>query len=237
MPPAKPPTRYTGTPNRRLLRRGSCLWRVHRQTRCPWSFKEKLADVRFGGARFDATASDPYPYYYAALAEETAIAEVMLRDVMPDEEGMRVLSRQLVTGRKLSGLTLTENLELISLVSGPDLGAIAQDAWLVTAPAYQYPQTREWAHWVRGQAESAHGFIWSSLRDPGSMAVLLLGDRCERDFGRDYAGVLLHEVPELAVVLDDKNGAAWLNRLLAPYRAAISPPPASEPPSPHDAAG
>jgi hypothetical protein len=237
VPLAKPPTRYTGTPNRYQLRRGTCLWRVHSQARCPWTFKEKLADPQFGGARFDATADDPYPYYYAALSEETAIAETMLRDVMPDEEGMRVLSRQLVTDRKLSGLTLTQDLELVSLVNGPDLGAIAQDAWLVTAPACQYPQTRVWAHWVRGHAGSAHGFIWSSHRDPGSMAVLLLGDRCERDFGRDYARVLLHEVPELAVMLDDADGAAWLNRRLAPYRAAISPPPAGKPPPRPGAAG
>lgn len=224
MPLAKPPTGYDGTPNRRVLHRGTCLWRVHSQKRCPWSFKDEQADRLFGGARFDATDDDLYPYYYATLGEETAIAETMLRDLVPDEEGMRAPSRQLVASRQLSGLTLTRDLELVSLVTGKDLAAIGQDAWLVTAPAHQYPQTRAWAHWLRGQAKWAHGLIWSSLRDPGSMTVLLFGDRCESDFGRDYARVLLHEVPELAVPLDDENGAAWINRLLAPYRAAISPP-------------
>lgn len=221
---AKPPTRFTGTLSRHLLRRGTCLWRVHSETRHPWSFKDKHADQLFGGARFDATDDDPYLYYYAALAEETAIAETMLRDLAPDEEGMRALSRQLVVGRKLSGLTLTKDLELVSLVSGKDLGAIGQDDWLVTAPAHQYPQTRAWAHWLRREAGWAHGLIWSAHRDPGGLAVLLFGDRCATDFGPDYDHALLHEVPELGFVLGDKDGAVRLNRLLTPYRAAISPP-------------
>lgn len=221
---AKPPDRYTGTPNRYQLRRGTCLWRVHSEKRHPWSFKDKHADQLFGGARFDATDDDPYLYYYAALAEETAIAETMLRDLLPDEEGMRALSRQLVVDRKLSGLTLTKDLELVSLVSGKDLGAIGQDDWLVTAPAQHYPQTRAWAHWLRGEAGWAHGFIWSAHRDPGGLAVLLFGDRCAADFGPDYDRVLLHDVPELAFALGDKDGAVRLNRLLTPYRAAIAPP-------------
>jgi hypothetical protein len=124
----------------------------------------------------------------------------------------------------MSGVIVTRELELVSLVTGRDLGAIGQDAWLITARASQYPQTRAWAHWVRGQAAWAHGFIWSSLRDPGSMALVLFGDRCAAAFGPEYDRILLHEVPELAVVLDDASGAAWLNRLLRPYRVAISPP-------------
>jgi hypothetical protein len=224
VPLTKPPMRYNGTPNRRLLRRGTCLWRVHSQARSPRSFNSRRVDPLFGGARFDATDDDPYPYYYAALDENTAIAETMLRDLEPDEEGMRAVSRKVVTGRLISGLTLTRDLELVSLMTGQDLGAIGQDAWLITAPAHQYPQTRAWAHWLRSRATWAHGFIWPSLRDPGSMAVVLFGDRCAADFGSDYERVLLHEVPELVVVLDDKDGAMWLNRLLEPYRVAISPP-------------
>jgi len=224
VPFVKPPVRYTGTPTRRPLRRGTCLWRVHSQARSPRSFKSSAADPLFGGARFDATNTDLYAYFYAALDENTAIAETLLRDLEPDEEGMRAIPRKLVTGRALSGLTLTKDLELVSLVTGQDLGSIGQDGWLINAPAREYPQTRAWAHWLRAQATWAQGFVWSSARDQGSLAVVLFGDRCAAGFGPDYARVLLHEVPELAVVLDDKDGAVWLNRLLEPYRAAISPP-------------
>jgi RES domain len=221
---AKPPVRYTGTPSRCLLRRGTCLWRVHGQPYSPRSFKASHADPLFGGARFDATDDDPYPYYYAALDDATAIAETMLRDLAPDEEGMRAVPRPAVAGRLISGLTLTRDLELVSLVTGPDLGAIGQDGWLINAPAHQYPQTRAWAHWLRSQAQWAHGLIWPSLRDQGRMAVVLFGDRCAAAFGPGYERVLLHEVPELAVILDDKDGIAWLNRVLEPYRAVVSSP-------------
>jgi hypothetical protein len=224
VPSAKPPERYSGTPSRRPLRHGTCLWRVHGQAYDARSFNPRLSDTLFGGARFDATDDDRYPYYYAALDENTAIAEVMLRDLAPDDYGMRALPRTAVTGRKVSCLVLTKDLQLVSLVTGRDLGAIGQDAWLVTAPAHQYPQTRAWAHWLRDHATWAHGFVWSSLRDPGSMAVVLFGDRCAADFGPDYEHALLHEVPELAVKLDDKAGADWLNRVLEPYRVAIPVP-------------
>lgn len=224
MPLAKPPTRYSGTPSFRPLRRGTCLWRVHKQAHGARSFNPGPVDPLFGGARFDSTADDLYPCYYAALEDRTAIAETLLRDLEPDDYGMRALSRAAVTGRQLSAIVLTQDLDMVSLVTGRDLGAIGQDAWLVTAPAHQYPQTRAWAHWLRSQASQAHGFIWSSLRDPGSMAVVLFGDRCAAEFGADYEQNLLHEVPELAVHLDDKDGAVWLNRLLEPCRVEISSP-------------
>ena len=230
MPPVEPPARFNGTPSRYVLRRGTCLWRVHSASRGAQSFNPRLVNSLFGGARFDATGDDPYPYFYAALDETTALAEVLLRDLVPDETGMRAVSRTTVNGRQLSGLVLTHDLQLVSLLTGKDLAAIGQDAWLVSASPSQYPQTRAWAHWLRGEAKWAHGFVWSSRRDPGSLAVILFGDRCAADFGLDYPAVLLHEVPELAVILDDTDGAVWLNQLLEPYRAAIAPPSTMPPP-------
>ena len=45
-------------------------------------------------------------------------------------------------GRQMSGLTLTRDLDLVSLIDGKDLAAIGQDAWLVTASGPEYAQTR-----------------------------------------------------------------------------------------------
>ena len=152
------------------------------------------------------------------------MAEVLLRDLNPDERGTRALPRQAVAERKLSGLTLTRNLDLVSLIGGQDLAAIAQDGWLVTASAHEYVQTRAWAQWLRGQAPWAQGFIWSSRCDLGGRAVVLFGDRCAATFGASYESSLLHEVPELAVDLGDKAGADWLNGLLEPWRVAVEVP-------------
>jgi len=220
-----PPPYYDGTPHRYLLGRGSCLWRVHDRKYCARSFKAVLADPVFGGARFDATAADQYPFYYGALDQETALAETLFRDLHPDERGMRLLAGAALAGRQLSGLTLTRDLELVSLINGEALAAIGQDAWLVNASGSEYAQTRAWGHWLRSQAKWAHGFIWSSLRDPGRLAVVLFGDRLAAAFGQDYEQRLLHEVPELAMPLDDTAEGEWLNGLLTRYRVAIEPPP------------
>jgi hypothetical protein len=220
-----PPGKYTGTPHRYLLVRGSCLWRVHDRKYCAGSFNPVRADPLFGGARFDATETDRYSFYYGALGQETALAETLLRDLPSDERGTRLLTGAALAGRQLSGLTLTRDLELVSLLDGKALGVIGQDAWLVTASGPEYAQTRAWGHWLRGHATWAHGLIWNSLRDPGRPVVVLFGDRLAAAFGPDYERVLLHEVPELAVPLDDEAGHDWLNGMLADYGVAVEPPP------------
>lgn len=221
---AAPPARYDGTPNRYLLRRGTCLWRVHGRCRAPWAFNPCPVDTLFGGARFDATPGHEYPFYYAGLDEETALSEALLRDLDPDDHGVRVLPRAKVKGRRVSGLAITSDLTLVSLISGADLAAVGQDAWLVTAAGAEYAQTRGWAHWLRSQAEWAHGFAWSSLRNMGGTAIILFGDRCVAAFGKDYEQTLLHAIPRLGVDLDDKTGGDWLTERLKAFRVGIAPP-------------
>lgn len=223
MPLSQPPRHYGGTPNRYALRRGACLWRVHQEPYAASAFNPSLSDVLYGGARFDATGADSYPYYYAGLTEETALAETLLRDLAFDDSGYRVVLREKVSGHRLSALALLKDLSLVSLVHAEDLAAVAQDSWLVTAPARDYPQTRDWAHWLRRQAMWAHGLIWDSLRDRGGLAMVLFGDRLARDFGDDYEKTLLHEITGLTVNLGDAAGTAWVNERLRRYRAVVPP--------------
>jgi|HubBroStandDraft_1064217.scaffolds.fasta_scaffold06962_5 hypothetical protein len=224
LPRAIPPSRYDGTPHSFLLRRGTCLWRVHLSGLKPWAFNPRPADVLFGGARFDATPEHEYPFFYAGLNEETALAETLLRDLAPDESGTRVIPRVAVRCRRLAGLVVTSDLILVSLMNGADLAAIGQDSWLITAGGSDYPQTRSWAHWLRDSAPWAHGLAWSSLRNLGGTAIILFGDRCEAAFGHDYERTLLHNIPGLALRLDDKSGADWLTERLRALRAAVAPP-------------
>lgn len=226
MPCAAPPGSYDGTPNRYVLRRGTCLWRVHRTGRSPLAFNPNPADVLFGGARFDATPDDKYPFWYAGVEEETALTEVLLRDVIADERGDRVIPRATVEQKTFSGLTVTADLTLVSLITGEDLAAIGQDAWLVDAGGSQYAQTRAWAHWLRRQAEWACGIAWSSHRNRGGTAIILFGDRCAAVFGADYERAVLYEVPPLATGLGDEAGAKWLAERLRRFRIGIAPPPA-----------
>jgi RES domain len=222
VPIAEPPVSFDGQPRRFVLPRGTCLWRVNPRPYSARSFKSTPAEPA-AGARFDGSADDLYSYYYSALEEKTALAETLLRNLDPDERGNRLVPLAALAGRQISGLTLTRDLNLISLISGEDLAAVGQDAWLVTSQGADYEHTRKWAHWLRQQAGWAHGFVWESLRDRPGRAVVLFGDRCAADFGPAYERILLHEVTELTVDLDGKEGSAWLREVLKNYRVTIPP--------------
>jgi hypothetical protein len=225
VPLVKPPSRYDGAPSRYLLRRGTPLWRVHQFPRYPAScFNPKHSDRLYGGGRFDATEADQYPFLYAGLSDTTALAERLLRGQEPDDQGYFPVPYKEVAGRRLSFLILDEDLTLVSLVGQADLAAVAQDAWLVTAPGRDYPFTRDWAHWLRRQATWAHGLIWDSARDRGSLALVLFGDRLRRDFGDGYEDTLLIEAPQLAIDLSGSTGVAAVNDRLRRLRAVVAPP-------------
>ncbi len=224
MPNARPPAAYDGTPHRHVLRRGTPLWRVHPRAYGGWEFSTRLSDPLWDGARFDATAADKYPYLYAGLSAVTALAETLLRDVAADERAYRVVPNDKALGRSISQVSLVQDLELVSLVDGKDLGAIGQDDWPVSCSARDYPQTREWAHWLRREAPWAHGLIWDSKRDRGGLSTVLFGDRLARDFGPDYESTLPGAVTLLSADLGTSDGARWANERLSPYRAIVSPP-------------
>ena len=123
----------------------------------------------------------------------------------------------------VSRLTLTQDLDLVSLIDGRDLGAIGQSDWLVSCSGPDYPYTREWAHWLRRVAPWAHGLIWDSKRDRGGLALVLFGDRLARDFGDDYEATLPREVTRPAADLGQRPELDWANQRLRPYRALVSP--------------
>lgn len=223
MAQGKPPARYGRSPNRYLLRRSTPLWRVHHAPYGAWEFKAKPSDVLYGGARFDATDQDRYPYLYAGLSAVTALGETLLRDVASDDCGYRVVPNREAAGRAISELTLAQDLNLVSLIDAEDLGAIGQDDWLVGCSSLDYPYTRDWAHWLRRQATWAHGLIWDSKRDRGGLAIVLFGDRLARDFGDDYEQTLPRAVTEQVPDLGDAAGVAWANGLLRRYGAIVSP--------------
>lgn len=224
MPQARPPADYDGIPHRYPLRRGTQLNRVHPHAFGAWQFNTRLSDPLWDGARFDATPADKYPYLYAGLSSVTALAETLLRDIAPNEHAYRVVPNDKARSRSIARLTLTQNLDLVSLVDGQDLGAIGQDDWLVSCSERDYPYTREWAHWLRREASWAQGLIWDSKRDRGGLALVLFGDRLIRDFGDDYESILLRDVTVMATDLGQGSGLNWANERLRHYRAVICPP-------------
>jgi hypothetical protein len=216
VPFAPPPLTARSTPASHVLPEGTLLWRVHRHTRSPGTFKAVASDGHFGGGRFDSTRDDPYPYLYVALRPETALLETLVRSIPFNEHGARYLRRAALTDLAVSSVRTTKELTLVSLLTGADLAAACQDEWLVTADPAEYAQTRRWGHWLRERADWGQGLIWPSRRDIGSPTAILFGDRVPE--------AALVPSDELPIRIDDRRGAAWLNRTLAPYRIQVKPP-------------
>ncbi len=196
---------------------GTELWRVHPRKHPGNAFCPVPADALFGGGRFDSTGSDAYPFLYAGLTPETALCETLLRDLKFTGTSRQVLRAQ-VRGRILSCLTTTTPLTMLSLASAVDLASICQpDDWLLRADGHEYAQTRAWAHWLRTQARTIHGFIWQSRYNVPHTAIILFGDRC---LGTDPAPLTVQH----AISLDDADGADYLSSRLARYHVSIAPP-------------
>ncbi|MFF5443916.1 RES family NAD+ phosphorylase [Streptomyces sp. NPDC012888] len=218
MPNYRPPAKPAGSPARLTLPAGTPLYRVHSARRTADAFNPVPAHCLYGGGRFDATACDPYGYLYAGLTAGAAVSETLLHSLPFDPDGgARLVPHAAFTGRRLSVLRPAADLELVCLVTGPDLAAVHQDSWLVQAEARDYPYTRDWAHWIRGHTGPwAKGFLWASKRDPGERALVLFADRCP-------PGLLTAATAEDGVDFGTEQGRAWLDQALLPYHARLAP--------------
>lgn len=224
MPDVAPPSRYEPRLCRSTLPEGTELWRVsHADVVGVWS--TSVADDHFGDGRFDPVAADPFPYCYLGHSPVTALVETLLRGLPYRDDGLRILPRAAVRGRRLLCLRTTRELQLISLLTGPDLAAACQDAWLIHTEASEYGKTRRWGGWLRSRSPWAGGITWPSKRDVGGVAVMLYGDRGRADGGLDVG-------PVEPRALDDEDGARWLNDCLAPYRVTVRPPRPQRPAHP-----
>lgn len=216
-PAARPPETAVPKVSPRLVKLdvGTLLWRVHSTHRNAISFRNQPTDEVFGGGRFDATPTDPYPFLYAAPVPETAVLETITRDLPHHPKHFRTIRRENVIDLTLSPLLVIEPLTLISLMSGIDLACALQDEWLIQCESRDYPQTRRWARWLRLQVPTAQGIAWMSRRDVGQRCVVLFGDRCTS---------VLEPARLPAIDLASAAGAEWLNHRLKPYRTRIMRP-------------
>lgn len=216
----KPPAGYAQAPTQATLSAGTVLFLVHNKRVPAAAFNPVPSHRYYGGGRFDATEDDPYPYLYAGSTVDVAVAETLLRDLSPDDTGIRQLSRSKVAGRRISAIEVTADLELVSLRSGTDLGAVAQDTWLTTCDPRDYAQSRHWAHWIRTHAKSAVGYVWLSRREPGAAAYVLFGDR----FSPSVITQAVHpDVPAGDEAdFDTPRGRRALRNRLTRYNVALS---------------
>jgi RES domain len=221
LPNDPPPSDYNGKPNGWSLAPGTRLSRVHEVRYETCTFNPTVTDQHWGGGRFDATEEDRYGYIYAGSSELVAVSEALLRDLATDDHGARLLPTKALEGRRLGWLAPTSPLDLVSLRSGADLAAVAQDTWLTQAPSSDYAFTRRWGHAIRKWAPWAAGLVWRSRLEPDGLAFIFFDDRCPDGAFEE----ILHGTPVDAA---DSNlyagaGHVFLRALLEHYRVAVGP--------------
>ncbi len=212
-----PPAALPGEPVPLHLPEGTLLFRLHSSKRSATDFNRRPAHSFYGGGRFDATGLDRYGFLYAGLTAATAVCESLLRSLPFAADAVpRLVPQAAVAGRQVSFLRLAGDATVLPLLSGRDLSAVAQDAWLVQAEAAEYPFTRHWGHWIRERtAPWAQGFRWRSKREPDDHAIVLFEDRCP-------PGLVVVAGPP-PVDFDTATGRDWLNSVLEPYCAQVAP--------------
>lgn len=215
MPPTLPPQELPDTPTRYVLPAGSTLWRVHRSGRPGHEFDGPRLVKGFGGGRFDSAGPGGYPYLYCSPEAGTALAERFVRDLDFSVTATRMLPRKALQHRTVSVCRTTTDLNLLSLVSGPDLAAVGQDGWLLSARGTDLDLTRRWAVWLRDKARWAQGIVWQSSVDMPRTTMVLFGDLC--------GGDALEPVGDMAHRLDDPDREGWLRYQLTPHRVVLDP--------------
>lgn len=215
------PARHRCQPHWEVLPAGTHLWRVHSSRYAAGEFKPFLPHDRSTG-RFNSTPEDPYPYLYAAVDAETALAETLLRSLSPDpENGLRLVPWAWVRGKSLNGVRTGCALHLVSLCSGAALAAVCQDNDLLEGEgAERYARTRSWARELRAQVPEAMGMIWGSKRNPSRRALVLFGDRLADRAESPLTALPYRNIPDLG----SPDGVKEANQLLEPLRSAIREP-------------
>ena len=210
MPDYDPPARYDGRPNRTVLPSGHVLWRLHKHSRKATEFCRQ-AEPALPANRFNGPV--PYPTVNAGSDAGSTVAERLLLTV-PDDGQFRTVRRVRVQGMRASAVATAVDLNLVSLITGVDLSAVAQDMWLVTAQ--DCPRIARWTDWLREKAPWANGFVWPAARDARCTNVVLFDDRCGAE--------VLEPNPRFEVDLQGELGATWLNWVLVHHNARINPP-------------
>ena len=175
MPRCDPPSVCPGKPVIVTVPADTSLFRIHSKAFKATAFNPTISNHPLKGGRFDSN-DGRYAYLYAGEDMETAIAEMLVRDIPSGPTPPRIIPLASVKDRMLSEVRVRREILVVSL-HGANLGQLGQDAWLTKCAASEYEITRKWANAIRDWAPTAQGMVWRSCRDEDRFAYVLFEDR------------------------------------------------------------
>lgn len=215
-PAARPP----GTPVIDVLAAGTSLFRVHGEHPAD-AFNPTPQPSKRSGGRFDSL-DDSYAYTYLGQTPEAAIAETVCRD-LPLDGSAREVPRARIAGRRLSEVTVTEDLRILVL-HGPALSHVGATLDLTKSEADQYVTTRRWARSFLSWLPEIAGFRYRPRHDEDSFACVLVDEGPTAPGGRAH-GALRADTGS-GLDLTSPDGQVLLRQVLHRHNAVLSIPPA-----------
>lgn len=174
----EPPDLATLDPLIHVWQRGAPLLRCHDSRFGATEFNPGL-----GGGRFHPLTSPdgvPVPTLYGSDTEDGALSETVFHNV-PIRGSRRRIRLRSLRSLMLSTLTPRRDLELAQL-HGHGLRRLQVSRQeLIESQASRYAWTRRWAEAIHHSQEVLDGLIWVSRQHDTSLAVVLFGDRLDRD--------------------------------------------------------
>jgi len=155
--------------------------RIHHLQNDPTQFSWRSeADVKGRFHFFKSADGVVVPVLYGAETVDAAIAEVVFRNV-PVRGAMRSVAVNALTELVITSVTPKRDLALIELFGHGlrRLEVMAEE--LTSTDSRDYPRTVAWAERLYKSAPRADGLVWMSRQFNAAQALMLFGDRVERN--------------------------------------------------------
>jgi len=173
-----PPDPATLEPLTARWKKNQLFFRVHSSAYGATEFNPGRGKGRFHP--FSDVDGNAIPTLYGANSIDGALSETVFHDVAIDPRRMRRIFRERLKTLLLSALVPTRRLTLIDL-RGYSLNALGlHRSQLLDSGAAAYHQTVRWARALHQAALTADGLLWRSRQYDTADALLLFGDRVER---------------------------------------------------------
>lgn len=161
---------------------GQIYHRIHSDKFTSTQFNPGLGNARFSPIK--NARGKHIPTMYGGGTLECAAMETIFHDI-PYGNKIKILQKAKLDQQVYSVIHTMDELILVDLTSISLRNMGIQRNQLIDTEANQYPATRLWAEAIHKQCPKAQGMSWVSRQHDTELAVVLFGDRIDKDVLRE----------------------------------------------------